>query len=75
MSVRAKFVCIAKSGMSPNDNEFYLQLIPVTTGSEENEKFFSATPAGKLELQIVNEKAAEQIECGKEYYIDISPAE
>lgn len=49
-------------------------LHPVTGGSVENKAFWEATPAGKLELSVVNFSAVEGLEVGKEYYIDITPA-
>jgi len=73
--VRCKMVCHSKSSTSDDNDLFYLSFTPVTAGSEENEKFFKYTPAGQFDLQVVNKAAADQIECGKEYYIDISPAE
>ncbi|MCE5226833.1 MAG: hypothetical protein LLG05_13380 [Porphyromonadaceae bacterium] len=48
---------------------------PVYSGSEENKQFFSATPSGDITFNTVNRDAADQIEQGKEYYIDIIPAE
>jgi len=73
--VRCKFVCNSKSSLSNEDDGFYIGFMPVYAGSKENEEFFKYTPAGQLELQLVNKATADQIECGKEYYIDISPAE
>ena len=72
MSVRAKFKCESKT-LTVNGAQ--VTLVPVTTGSKENEEFFKYTPYGKLEVGTINADAAKQIEPGKEYYIDISPAE
>ncbi len=72
MSVRAKFKCESKT-LTVNGAQ--VTLVPVTTGSKENEEFFKYTPYGKLEVGTINPEAAKQIEPGKEYYIDISPAE
>ncbi len=41
----------------------------------ENGKFFSATPAGTIDLQILNKDAADQFEQGKEYYVDFTKCE
>jgi hypothetical protein len=43
----------------------------VTEGSKENDEFFKYTPGGTLTFYCVNPAAAEQIEEGKEYFIDI----
>ncbi len=72
MSVRAKFKCESKT-LTVNGAQ--VTLVPVTTGSKENEEFFKYTPYGKLEVGIINVEAAKQFEPGKEYYIDISLAE
>ncbi len=69
---RCKFTCIEKTG---NEWGSHIKMIPVYSASEENKKFFEATPSGMIELGVVNPEAAKQFEQGKEYYIDISPAE
>jgi hypothetical protein len=68
MSVRCKFVCSFKEGQS-------VHFSPVYSGSEENKKFFQATPGGQISFYTVNESALEQFEQGKEYYVDFTPAE
>ena len=73
MSVRAKFKCTNK--VEQEDGSAFIVMEPVSCGSKENEEFFRYTPCGKLEIGTINAKAAMQIEQGKEYYIDISPAE
>jgi hypothetical protein len=78
MSVRAKFLCIEKgeAGYSAEGKTSKLAFVPVTGNSEENKKFFTYTPTGKLELGIVNSKAAAQFEVGQEYYVDfVNPKE
>lgn len=52
-----------------------LNFMAVYNGSPENKKFWEATPAGSLTLSTVNRAAWEQFEEGKEYYLDITPAE
>ena len=73
MDVRCKFKCVKKSIMEGNVGS--VEMAPVTSGSEENQKFFKWTPWGKLEFGSINEEAMKQFEPGKEYFIDISPAE
>lgn len=55
-------------------DEACVKLSAVTSGSEENAAFFKYTPSGQLSLGVVNKAAAEQLEVGKEYYLDITPA-
>lgn len=68
MTVRCKFVC------SYRDSEG-VHFSPVYSGSEENEKFFKATPGGRIDLQIVAPDTLERFEVGKEYFIDLKPAQ
>ena len=74
MTVRAKFQChnIQKS---PDNSTATINLLAVTTGSTENESWSKYTPSGQLQMLISNPAAIEQFESGKEYYIDITPAE
>ena len=41
----------------------------------ENQKFAKYTPTGKFEMMCNNPEVFPQLEAGKEYYFDISPAE
>ena len=70
--IRCKFRCELKTQTASG---FSVKFRPVTGGSAENENFFKWTPCGTLEFGTINEVAAAQFEPGKEYYIDISPAE
>jgi hypothetical protein len=47
----------------------------VQGNNEENKKFFSATPSGKLEIGVMNPEAAKKFEVGISYYLDFTPAE
>lgn len=72
--IRCKFVCSEtgkRAGWGPNKFLHHAVLMPVTSGSEENKKFFAATPCGKLEVSSVIQDA---FEVGKEYFIDILEA-
>lgn len=73
MSVRAEFHCNAIN-KSPDNSTAVAHLIVVTTGSAENESWSKYTPSGQLQMVISNPAAFEQIELGKEYFIDIVPA-
>lgn len=70
--IRAKFKCVTKE---QNETGFIVKFHTVALGSKENEKFFKYTPFGELSMGTINAEAAAQIEPGKEYYLDISPAE
>lgn len=48
---------------------------PVYGNSEENKKFFEATPTGEIKLGIINQEAWPFFELDKEYYVDFRPAE
>ena len=53
-----------------------LVLAPVYTGHDgENAKFWEATPSGRLEMQVINQPAAEMFKVGKSYYLDFTPAD
>ena len=84
--VRAKFVVTAVTEKKINQwlnaekksgeaTAYDVQMTPVSGGSDENEKFFASTPGGVFTLVTVNEEAGKVFERGKEYYIDITPAE
>ncbi len=49
-----------------------IELLPVMSGSKENEEFYQYTPSGKVELGIVNEESAKEFEIGKEYYVEFT---
>lgn len=72
--VRAKFKCESKSPSNEAGTQGTVQLRPVTSGSEENDRFFYLTPGGQVTLSTINESAYAQFEIGKEYYVDFSPA-
>ena len=42
--------------------------------NHENTKFWQASPAGKLELNCVNEAATACFNIGQEFYLDFTPA-
>lgn len=79
MSMRAKFQLnsIIKREQTYNGelkDVRDLNFTAVYDGSEENKKYWEATPAGSLVLSVVNEAAWSQFEQGKSYYLDITPA-
>ena len=64
--LRCKMECTVANEAS---GEVVLQA--VVDGSPENEKFFEFTPSGTLSFYSMNQN----LEAGKEYYIDISIAD
>lgn len=76
--VRCKFRCHCKQEYRDANGKLTgvkVGMSPVYYGSEENEKFFEATPSGEINFYSVNPAVAEVIIENKEYYIDITPAE
>lgn len=51
-----------------------ITLSPVIEGSEENRRFYAATPGGSISLGVVNAAAAAAFAVGKAYYVDFSEA-
>ena len=55
---------------------FSVKMSPVYTGDKgENQKFWSATPCGTLEMQVMNQPAGEMFKPGKSYYLDFTLAD
>jgi hypothetical protein len=55
-----------------------VKFVPVTSGSEENKRFYAATPCGSVEF-TVSQAAKESLgldvaRLGSPFYVDISPA-
>lgn len=46
-------------------------MMPVYTGSKENEEFFASTPGGNIMLSVVNRDALEGFEVGDEVFVTI----
>lgn len=47
---------------------------PVQGDSPENKEFFQYTPSGRIELGVLNERVASQLELGADYYVDFTLA-
>lgn len=76
MVTRCKFRCVeVTKGCSwrgaPAEFLYAAKFRAVTDESEENRKFWAATPAGSLEVSTIREDV---FEVGKEYFLDISAA-
>lgn len=61
--------------VSFNVSEGRVVLEPVTGGSRENEQFFKYTPAGRIEMQTVNEPAFNIFTRSREFYVHFIPAD
>jgi hypothetical protein len=83
---RAKFVCTWKETIQDSSWDYQadqttnrpaarISLMAVVGTSEENKAFFKSTPAGTINLNIVNLDAAAMFEQGKEYYVDFTQAD
>jgi hypothetical protein len=55
-----------------------VKFVPVTGGSEENKRFYAATPSGQIEFTVSAEAAKslnlDTAALGTEFYVDIAPA-
>ncbi len=69
--IRAKFKV---DKVTEVENGSQIALHAVTTGSPENESFYSLTPGGSIQLSIVSPDTAANFEVGKEYYVDFTLA-
>jgi hypothetical protein len=74
--VRAKFQCqrIEKSKYAGGENSKIILTAVTAYNAPEDKPFWDATPAGTIELQVVNDKAVEYFEPGKQYFIDFTQA-
>lgn len=70
-SVRAKFKV---SQVSEEKGFVELQTVYDPNPESENGQFFKYTPAGSIQMSVVNEAALKQFEVDKEYYVDFTPA-
>lgn len=77
MTVRAKFVVQSitrQKGWGGHAEVQTIKLSPVTGGSDEDKKFFAATPSGSCELGVVVPEAGNYFELGQTYYLDFTKA-
>lgn len=72
-TVRCKMICDSVTSTRANERPVHqATFTPVSGGSPENDQFFRWTPGGKLELSVLN---SQHFEPGREYYVDLTPAE
>lgn len=78
MTVRCRFVCrkVVKeqsfNRANPSPFVYTAKFTVVVGDTEENEKFFDATPAGLLEIGTFKDDV---FEVGKTYTVDLTPVE
>lgn len=52
-----------------------IRMQPVAGNHAENEKFWSGTPRGQIEITCINAEAVEQFDLDREFFVEFSPAE
>jgi len=68
----AKFKC---NSVTKYEDYAEVSLSPVTSGSQENKKFFKYTPAGNIKMSICSFETAKSFEPGKFYYVNFTQAD
>jgi S-adenosylmethionine hydrolase len=68
--IRCKFRCIEVTKTSYGTER--VKLAPVYGDSDENKKFWKATPTGAIDLSIDNGDAHNQFQICREYYVDFT---
>lgn len=68
--IRAKFIC--ESNEKSNEEEHNIIFRTVVGGSEENDLFFKATPAGEITISVVKKEVAERFIVGRNYFVDFT---
>lgn len=76
MTVRAKFTVTEKTSYAYNSQSVRIKLTPQYDQSiPEDQRFAKATPSGEFWMQVDNPAAAEALELGAAYYVDLTKAE
>lgn len=71
-TVRAKFTVASKTEYEGGTVGVVLRAVTGTSG--EDKSFWEATPAGEINLSVLNKKAAEVFVPGMDFYVDFTPA-
>lgn len=77
MTVRCKMKVQSitkQAGWNGHKEVHTVDLVVVHGGSEENARFFAATPSGSLKISAVRQDIGEQFPIGAEFYVDLTPA-
>lgn len=76
MSVRAKFRLDERAEVTWNKTGRRFKFTAVCDdGTPENQKFAKYTPSGTFEMFVDNPAVIEQLVLGKQYYLDLTPAD
>lgn len=76
MTTRAKFVVQSitrQKGWGEFKEVWQITMNPVVGNSEENKRFYAATPSGTINLSVVPEAVGKQFDIGQEVYVDFTP--
>lgn len=77
MAVRAKFKVhsvMKSAGWNGQKEVHTVKLTAVSGSSDENARFYAATPSGSIELTAVRQDIGELFPIGGEFYVDFMPA-
>lgn len=72
-TIKAKFVAASVLDNQYESGKKDVTLLAVTDGSEENKAYWAATPAGSINLSVLNPEA--EFEAGAEYYVEFTKVE
>lgn len=71
--ITAKFLAASVLDNQYEQGKKDITLLAVTDGSEENKKYWAATPAGSIHLSVLNPEA--EFEAGAEYLVEFTKVE
>ncbi len=74
MGFRAKFTCTKKDPNPGDASIVEVEFEPRYGDGTDNASWSKWTPGGRLSMQITNPDVTAQIEIGKVYFLDITPA-
>ena len=70
--IRAKFCVMSITKFKGGSGKVELQPVYSQDENDENKRFWTATPSGKIEM-VINTSAIDSFIVGEEYYVDFSP--
>ena len=72
-TIKAKFQVLSVIDNQYNEGKKDVTLLAVTANSEENKQYWEATPAGSINLSVLNPEA--EFEAGAEYIVEFTKVE